>query len=146
MEQILFSLSFRFIVRLYALMEGDNKKIRSKFTFGFWLDSLKSTQTIDDVRKKYLKIAKSTDFEILQEKRHNFLAHNAIQPRERQHSYRAIFKMSEAIEQLYDEVVAAKQAPPIEWQGIIDDSVIHETNCAGGIETNVNDFFRKLNP
>lgn len=145
MEQILYSLSFRFIIRLYALMDGDYKNIREKLTFGFWLDSLESSETANNVRKEYLEIAKSTDFKVLQEKRHNFFAHNALTPRKQKHSYRAIFEMSRAIEKLYDKIVIAGQAPPIDWHGVVDASVVHETNCAGGIETNINNFFKKLN-
>jgi|GEM_PF-2655980 len=143
-DEIKDALSFRFIVRLYALMEDDNTNKRKKFTFGFWLDSLRSDPVVDEVRKKYAELAGSDDYETLQKKRHNFLAHNALQPRNFPHSYTALFQMSEKIEGLYGLVVGAGLALPIPWTCPLDARVVHQSNCAEGIEVNVAEFFRKL--
>lgn len=139
-DQFLFSHFFRLIVRLYALMEeGDDR-----FSFGTWLASLEQTPVVQEVHRKYEEILASPDFATLRERRHNFFAHNALDPRETQHTIRAVFGMSEALEDLYDEVVADGQADPLVWEGEIDPHFVHPTNCPGGIEVNTDEFFTDL--
>lgn len=126
------ALFFRLVVRLYALMEGDEDRGAEKkeFTFGVWLDSLPSDAVIDVTKEKYVKMVASDDFVKMREKRHNFLAHNALAPREIIHSYGGVFSLSELLEQLYAEVAQGGFAISIPWD--VD------------IEENVSKFFQRL--
>lgn len=140
---------FRFLIRLYALMENDDRRngnvVRGEFTFGAWLDTLPSDSIVESVKSRYASITASRDYALMREKRHNFLAHNALTPRNITHSYEAVFNTSERIEQLYDELVAAGHADPVPWTGELDRRIVHPSNCPDGIETNVAMHFQILN-
>ena len=134
------SLFFRFVVRFYALLEEDGKK----FTFGYWLDSLKPSLAVRRVQKKYKALISSEDFKKLLKNRHTTFAHNALKIIKIPHTYNAVFQMSTDLEKFYDEIVADRQAQAIPWTGELDPRMTHITNCRGGIEQNILEFFQKL--
>jgi len=139
-DEVQYAFWFRFIVRLYALMEeGQNK-----FTFGYWLNSLNSTPVVQDVQRRYRAILQSDDFKTMLKNRHNSYAHNALNHRSFSQAYRAVFKISETLEAMYDEIVQDRQVNPIPWTGGVDRRVCHPTNCPGSIEVNIDEFFVEL--
>ncbi len=131
---------FRFVVRLYALIEEDGKK----FTFGYWLSSLKTSPKIEQVKNKYNALINSEDYKKLMKKRHTMFAHNGLKPTTENHSYSALFQISRDLESFYDEIVSDGQANQIPWTGELDPRIAHVSNCRGGIEENVNQFFKRL--
>lgn len=131
---------FRFIVRLYALLEEDAKK----FTFGHWLQSLRPTPVVQAVQKKYKALIATNDFKKMLKNRHNTFVHNSLRPGNNPHSYSAVFQMSRELEGFYDEIVKDGQVQAVPWTGELDRKFVHISNCAGGIEKNVREFFEKL--
>ncbi len=141
LEEIRFSLLFRIVVRLYALMEPDE----NKFTFGYWLNTLNQTPKVKETLKKYKLLLKSEDFKKVLKNRHNSYAHNSIKDKHFGQTYKSMFKLNEVIEELYDQIVSDGQAEAIPWSGAADTHVWHPSNCPGGFEENVREFFIKFN-
>lgn len=142
-NQIKDAFFFRLIIRLFALLEEDEKT----FSFGLWLKSLKIGPIVQDIQKKYADLLASEDFKKLRKNRHAFFAHNALKPpklQEARQSYHAVFEISRKLEYFYDEIANAGFVQSLDWSDNLDPRLVHISNCRGGIEQNVKEFFEKL--